>query len=70
MRLPSHPYFLRIYSGLLTVTFVLTVSLGLERGDFALHRVSASEQQESQHPSFDQIRCIASMWLSRMVLHG
>jgi hypothetical protein len=55
MRLPSRPYFLRIYSGLLTVTFVLTVSLGLARGDFALHRVSASEQQDSQHPTFDQI---------------
>ena len=55
MRLFSHPYFLRIYAGLLTVTFVLTVSLGLARGDFALHRVSATEQRNSQHPYFDQI---------------
>ena len=55
MRLSSLPYFLRIYSGLLTVAFVLTVSLGLARGDFALNRVSASEQQNSQHPFFDQI---------------
>lgn len=55
MRLCSHPYFLRIYSGLLTVTFALTVSLGLARGDFALHRISAAEKQDLQHPFFDQI---------------
>jgi hypothetical protein len=38
-----------------TVAFFLTISLGLVRGDFGLHRVSASEQQDSRHPNFDQI---------------
>jgi hypothetical protein len=54
MRTSSPSYFLQIYSGLLTVTFALTVSLGLARGDFALHRVSASDKQNAQ-TSFDQI---------------
>jgi hypothetical protein len=38
-----------------TVAFFLTISLGLVRGDFGLHRVSASEQRDSRHPDFDQI---------------
>jgi len=38
-----------------TVAFFLTISLGLVRGDFGLHRGSASEQQDSRHPHFDQI---------------
>jgi len=55
MRLFSHPRFLPIYSGLLTLAFLLTVSLGLLRGDFALSRVSASEQPDTHHSDFDQI---------------
>ena len=55
MRLFSNPQFLAIYSGLLTVAFILTVSLGLERGDFSLRHVSASEQRDSRQPDFDQL---------------
>ena len=55
MRLFSHPRFLAIYSGLLTVVFLLTISLGLARGDFGLHRVSANEQPDSRHADFDQL---------------
>lgn len=55
MRLFSHPRFLAIYSGLLTVVFLLTISLGLARGDFGLHRVSASEQPDRRHADFDQL---------------
>ena len=50
-RLFSHPRFLAIYSGLLTVVFILTVFLGLSRGDFSLHSVSAAER----NASYDQI---------------
>jgi hypothetical protein len=38
-----------------TVAFFLAISLGLVRGDFGLHRVSVSGQQDSRHPDFDQI---------------
>jgi hypothetical protein len=38
-----------------TVAFFLAISLGLARGDFGLHRVSVSGQQDSRHPDFDQI---------------
>jgi hypothetical protein len=31
------------------------VSLGLARGDFTLHRVSASEQRDSRHLDFDEL---------------
>ena len=55
MRPFSNPHFLAIYSGLLTVAFFLTVSLGLARGDFTLHRVSASEQRDSRHLDFDEL---------------
>ncbi len=55
MKLFSNQYFLLIYSGLLTVAFSLTVTLGLARGDFTLCHVSASEQHDAQHPDFDQI---------------
>ena len=55
MRPFSSQYFLPIYSGVLTIAFFFTVSLGLVRGDFGLRRVSASEQQHSRHPDFDQI---------------
>jgi hypothetical protein len=55
MRTFSNPHFLAIYSGLLTVAFFLTVSLGLARGDFTLHRVSASEQRDSRHLDFDEL---------------
>jgi hypothetical protein len=55
VRLFSHQHFLLIYSGLLTVAFSLTVTLGLARGDFTLRHVSASEQHDAQHPDFDQI---------------
>jgi hypothetical protein len=39
----------------LTVAFFLTVILGLARGDFSLHRVSASEKQDSRHLDFDEL---------------
>ena len=51
----SSPYFLRIYSGVLTFTFALTVGLGLVRGDFALHGVSAAARQGIRQANFDQI---------------
>jgi hypothetical protein len=55
MKLISPAHFLAIYSGVLTVAFVLAVSLGLARGDFSLHRVSAADQKESPNATFDQI---------------
>lgn len=51
----SHPRFLAVYSGALTLVFTLTVALGLSRGDFALHRVSAAEQRATQQPTFDSL---------------
>jgi hypothetical protein len=55
MSLFSHPRFLSIYSGVLTVAFILTVSLEVSRGDFASHRVSAAEQKDWRHADFDQL---------------
>lgn len=54
MRLLSNPRFLAIYSGLLTVAFILTVALGLSRGDFSLHRVAAAEAHPP-HADYDQL---------------
>ena len=70
MRTFSNPHFLAIYSGLLTVAFFLTVSLGLARGDFTLHRLSASEQRDPRHRTSMSLPCIASISLSRTVLLG
>jgi hypothetical protein len=47
-KLLSSPRFLAAYSGVLTVTFILTVALGLSRGDFSPGRVSAAEQANAQ----------------------
>lgn len=55
LRLFSNPRFLAIYSGVLTVTFVLTVALGLARGDFSLHPVAAAENSAARHLKLDQL---------------
>ena len=55
MRPFSNPHFLVIYSGVLTVAFCLTVILGLTRGDFSSHRVSASDKRDSRHLDFDEL---------------
>ena len=43
MRLFSHPRFLAVYSGVLTVVFAATVGLGLRNGGSILHSVHAEE---------------------------
>jgi hypothetical protein len=55
MRPFSTPHFLAVYSGVLTGAFFLTVSLGLARGDFTLHRVSPPGQRDSRHLDFDEL---------------
>jgi hypothetical protein len=55
VRLFSNQHFLLIYSGVLTVAFSLTVTLGLARGDYRLRRVSASDEHDVRYPDFDQI---------------
>lgn len=47
--------FLSIYSGALTVIFVVTVCFAIQRGDFALSPVSAADQKSLQNADFDQI---------------
>jgi hypothetical protein len=54
-KLFSSPRFLAAYSGILTVAFILTVALGLARGDFRLHKVAAAEQSSSRHADYDTI---------------
>jgi hypothetical protein len=64
LRFLSHPRFLAVYSGVLTVTFVITVALAFSRlsdqsarSAFAwtASHVSAAEQPSAQKASFDQI---------------
>jgi regulator of RNase E activity RraB len=51
----ANPRFLAAYSGLLTVVFVLTVSLEITHGGIGLLRVSRTEQHDKQHADFDQL---------------
>lgn len=51
----SNPRFLAVYSGVLTVTFALTVAFGPVRGDFSLHHVSAAEDPTAQRLDLDQL---------------
>lgn len=55
LRFFSSPRFLAVYSGVLTAAFVLTVALGLSRGNFSLHQVSAAEKTATQHLIVDQL---------------
>jgi hypothetical protein len=55
LRFFSNPRFLAVYSGVLTIAFVFTVALGLARGSFSLHQVSASENPAAQHLDLDQL---------------
>ena len=54
-RLFSNPRFLAVYSGVLTLAFILTVALGLARVNFSLHHVSAAENPTAQHLDLDQL---------------
>lgn len=49
-RLFSHPRFLAVYSGVLTVAFVATTAVNLWQA-----RVAAAEQHDFRHPDFDQL---------------
>jgi hypothetical protein len=51
----SSPRFLAAYSGALTVTFLLTVSLALTHGGMRLPSVSGAEQHASRNADFDQV---------------
>jgi hypothetical protein len=51
-RLFSHPRFLAIYSGTLTLVFVATTATNLWHGP---RRFSAAEQHDFRHPDFDQL---------------
>lgn len=51
-RLFSHPRFLAIYSGTLTIVFVATTALNLWHGP---RRISAAERLDFHHPDFDQL---------------
>lgn len=51
-RLFSHPRFLAVYSGVLTIVFVATTALNLWHGP---RRISAAEQHDFHHPDFDQL---------------
>ena len=53
MRLFSHPRFLAVYSGVLTVVFAATVVLGLRNGGSILHPVHAEENV--RNAAFDEI---------------
>jgi hypothetical protein len=51
-RLFSHPRFLAVYSGLLTVAFVAATAVNVWQGS---HRVAAAEKHDFRHPDFDQL---------------
>jgi hypothetical protein len=51
-KLLSNPRFLAVYSGILTLTFLITVAFGLSHGAFVLGKVSAAETRSAD---FDQI---------------
>ena len=70
MRLFSNPQFLAIYSGLLTVAFILTVSLGLERGDFSLRHGQPPSSVTRDSRISISLLCIVSTSLNRTVLRG
>jgi hypothetical protein len=53
MRLFSHPRFLAVYSGVLTIVFAAAVALGLKSGAWTLRPVHAEES--SRNAAFDQI---------------
>ncbi len=53
MRLFSHPRFLAVYSGVLTVVFAATVVLGLRNSVSILHPVHAEEK--GRNAAFDEI---------------
>lgn len=53
MRLFSHPRFLAVYSGVLTLMFAATVALGLRNGGSLLHPVHAEEAVKNA--TFDEI---------------
>jgi hypothetical protein len=53
MNLFSHPRFLAVYSGVLTVVFAATVALGLRNGVSILHPVHADES--AKNATFDEI---------------
>jgi hypothetical protein len=55
MSIVSNQRFLYLYSGVLTVSFVVTTFLGFSRGNFALHHVSATEQKDWRLADFDQL---------------
>ncbi len=55
LRFFSSARFLVVYSGMLTVIFVLTVSLDIAHGGISLLRVSGAEQHDGHHPDFDQL---------------
>jgi hypothetical protein len=54
-RILSNPRFLAIYSGTVTLTFMLTVVLILTHGGFALRAVAAAQAPVPQPQTFDQI---------------
>lgn len=51
----SNPKFLAIYSGVLTVAFVITVVFAAAHGAFSLRAVSAAGQDTLHNADFDQI---------------
>jgi len=53
MRWLSHPRFLAVYSGALTVVFAATVALGIRSGVSIVHPVHADEG--GKHATFDEI---------------
>jgi hypothetical protein len=53
MRLFSHPRFLAVYSGVLTVVFAATVGLGIRNGVSILHPVHAEES--AKNATFEEI---------------
>jgi hypothetical protein len=55
MKFLSSSRFLAVYSGVLTVAFILAVSIGIRHEDRLLRQVSAAEQHDYKHPDFDQI---------------
>lgn len=55
LNLLSHPRFLAVYSGALTIVFVATISLDVACGRFSLMSASAAEKHEPRHSEFDQL---------------
>jgi hypothetical protein len=53
MRLISHPGFLMVYSGVLTVVFAATVGLGIRNGALRVRPVEA--QESARNATFDEI---------------